>query len=352
MKPFLKIATLLSLYTILISCNSNPLEEPISAEELLQPGRRDYNWEEFVLEPLENYRVSLSSMWGATPNNIWACGQAYLAKSQVWHFNGTTWAESGDLVPDRDQTAVWGSSANDIWMSNEVGKMFHFDGKEWTEKTQLKVDWYEYVLVNQIWGVSANEIYAAGFCFQPIPTSPDQNYAYGVVFKYDGIQWKQIKLPIKYIDFGFVRKDKDKILYVAAFNASTWIGEIYSYDGVSFKKLLTLNYIPNFETIGGYVYTQKEQKLYRLSNGDYTEWKDLTGTNFNGGILGARSIKDFFARSKNGIGHYNGTNFVQVYSLAPRVYVPATLLFEKDVFFLMPDYNINKTRILHGKLKD
>lgn len=337
----------------LISCNSNPLLEPISPEELLQPGRRDYSWEEFILEPPESYnRVLLNSLWGASTNDIWACGQAYLSKSQVWHFNGATWNEGGDLVPDRDQTTVWGSSANDVWMSSTVGKMFHYDGKEWTEKIQLKVDWYEYVLINQIWGISSNEIYASGFCFQPIPTAPDQHYAYGVVFKYDGKEWKQIKLPIKYTNFGFVRKDKDGILYVAAFSTDTWIGEIYSYDGKSFTNLITLNDIPNFEIIDGYAYTQKDQKLLRLKNGGYTEWKDFTGTNFNGAILGARNTKDFFAISKNGIGHYNGTDFVQVYTLALRVYVPATLLFEKDVFFLMPDNNINKTRILHGKLNE
>ncbi len=350
MKPFLKAVILITVFTILNSCKEIINDPPY--EEELKPGRRDYIWNEYVLEPTENYRALLSSMWGATQNDIWACGQAYLSKSQVWHFDGAKWFESGDLVPDRDQTAVWGSSASDIWMSSEVGKMFHFDGKEWTEKTKLKVDWFEYVLVNQIWGVSANEIYASGFCFQPIPTSPDQHYAYGVVFKFDGKEWKQIKLPVKYTNFFNVRKDKDGILYIAAFDTGFWLGEIYSYDGVSFNKLFSANEILNFNDIGGYVYIQKEQKLYRLKSGGFTEWKDLTGTEFNGRILGARSAKDFFALSKNGIGHYNGTDFVQVYPLALRVYVPATLLFERDVFFLMPDHNINKTRILHGKLKD
>lgn len=348
-KIFLIVSTL-TVILILNSCGENGVEPLPKPETPPQPGRRDYIWEEYVLETTQNYITLMRSIWGATSNDIWTCGQAYLSKSQVWHFNGITWMECGDLVPDRDQTAVWGSSAKDIWMSSGIGKMFHFDGNEWTEKTQLKVDWFEYVLVDRIWGISANEIYASGYCFQPIPTATEKPY--GVVFKYDGKEWKQLKLPVKYTNFFRIRVDKDGILYIAAFRDDTWLGEIYSYNGISFTNLLSINDIPNMDDISGYVYTQKEQKIYRLKSSGLTEWKDLTGTNFNGIILGARSTKDFFAHSKSGIGHYNGTDFVQVYPLSSRANVPDALLFEKDVFFLIADNNINKTRILHGKLKD
>lgn len=343
-------SALLALQLIQSGCKEKEITEPIiPIPEEIKPGRRDYEWKEYILEPSFNYYVRLRSMWGASPNDIWACGQAYLSKSQVWHFDGTTWTESGDLVPDRDQTSVWGSSANDIWMSNEVGKMFHYDGKEWTEKTRLKVDWFDYVLVNSIWGLSSNEVYASGFCFQPFPTSKEQNN-YGVVFKYDGKEWKQLKLPIRYTNFGFVRKDRDGILYLAAFNSDSGLGEIYSYDGVYLNNLFTFNDTPYLINIAGYVYTQKQNKIYRLNKSGFTEAIELNNLELPGAILGGRSIKDFFAISKNGIEHYNGSDFLQIYPLAFRASVPAALLFDKDVFFPIVDFNINKTRILHGKL--
>lgn len=277
---------IISILLTLTGCKKNEIVEPIiPAPEEIKPGRRDYVWKEYVLEPSYNYVALLNSMWGASPNDIWVCGQAYLSMSQVWHFDGSNWIESGDLVPDRDQTSVWGSAANDIWMSNETGKMFHYDGKEWKEKTRLKVDWFDYVLINSVWGLSSTEVYASGFCYQPFPTSKEKNN-YGVVFKYDGKEWKQINLPIKYTNFGFVRKDKNGILYIAAFNSDSTLGEIYSYDGISFNNIVTFNDLPYLVDVAGSVYTHIEKKISRLINGGFNVLQNLSGSELYNAILG------------------------------------------------------------------
>lgn len=349
MKQKILFALIAISFLTINSCKDD-ITKPITPPVEIKPGSRNYEWKEYILETPPNERSIVRSIFGASPNDIWAVANASLSMLQVWHFDGSSWTESGGRVIHRDETSVWGSSASDIWISNIEGRLMHFDGEEWKFITQLKVYGYDYVLIDQLWGVNSNEIYASGFCNNPWPVTKEKEY--GVVFKYKNNEWKKLDLPVRYMNFVRVRKDKEGILYINGSDHGTPLYAIFSYDGTTFNEVLTSDEILILNNIGERVFVGKGKKLYELKNGTCELWTDFSETEFKMGLLGGRSMKDFFSLSNNGIGHYNGTDFKHIYDLNPLAYVYPTLLFEKEIFFTVADFNINRTRVIHGKLKE
>ena len=137
MKTIFKAVLLLFFFTILISCNKEPLPTPIEPEKEIQPGSRNYVWDETVLEIPVGESGLLRSMWGSSPNDIWAVGDASLSQLGIWHFDGAAW-KNGVSTANWGQTGIWRTSANNIWMSNTDGMFWHFNGTIWEDPVQIK----------------------------------------------------------------------------------------------------------------------------------------------------------------------------------------------------------------------
>jgi len=97
-------------------------------------------------------RYSLPSpggaVWGSSANDVYVVGGG----GKIAHFDGTSWLPvtsntTGDLA------AVWGSGPNDVWAAGTA--VVHYDGTGWSEKLNA-------VSVNDISGTGPNDVTIVG----------------------------------------------------------------------------------------------------------------------------------------------------------------------------------------------
>jgi hypothetical protein len=141
---------------------------------------------------------SVGAMWGATPSDFWAVldsvlqhwdghgwapGAGGMAATAIWgpatndfyfslgdsifHSDGTS-AQQVYNYPSGAFTAIWGSSASDVFAVGAGGWVVHYDGKTWTP---TMVDTFK-----SVWGSGPHDVWAAG------PNG---------VNHYDGMNWVQ-----------------------------------------------------------------------------------------------------------------------------------------------------------------
>jgi hypothetical protein len=97
---------------------------------------------------------TFNGIWVGAANDVWVVGHGFDNDGYMLHFDGTTWKETFRRTPDGFQAPpindVWGSSGSDIYAAGDEG-VLHFDGSAWTlidNKAALRV-----------WGTSADDIY-------------------------------------------------------------------------------------------------------------------------------------------------------------------------------------------------
>ena len=93
--------------------------------------------------------VMASALWGSSANDIWLSGTF-----DVWHYNGTWTKYAGNDEPT-SVNGLWGFSANDVWAASDFDGVSQWDGQKWTHQG-LEEDY------NAIWGSSHTDIYAVG----------------------------------------------------------------------------------------------------------------------------------------------------------------------------------------------
>ncbi|MFT7580635.1 MAG: hypothetical protein ACI9MR_002308 [Myxococcota bacterium] len=55
-------------------------------------------------------------------------------RCELWHYDSGTWSELGKAwhnYADCDSAVIWAASANDIWVVNDGGNAYHYDGASW-----------------------------------------------------------------------------------------------------------------------------------------------------------------------------------------------------------------------------
>jgi hypothetical protein len=333
-----------SILLLINSCSDNPLTDDD------KPGRRDYNWTVDTLIIPEG-RSYPSLMWGACADNIWAIGSAYANAYQIWHYDGYYWQ---NYIPAEyiDPRGIYGSNENNIWTSslgtNIIPAAFwHYNGSEWSKFCDIIIDGYFHITIESIAGSAANNIYAVGFA-----DSIDSQSYKGIILHFNGIEWKEVNIPI-------IKNSFDQIFYdetSGIFLISGWIFDkpdeyIYLLDGNNLIKIFSTQGGLALNSIDNTIYPSTlDGKLYKFMKGNIVLFKDFSTTNFAGSVRG-RSEKDFFTINWDGIGHYNGTDLITIYKKWNDNWFPdGGIVFEKEVFFIWDDsYN---TFIVHGKLKD
>jgi hypothetical protein len=160
----------------LIGCNGETKEDP-------PPSKPTWHT---VLEPPDLDRVALS-VWGASKSEVFVVGGPLgntPRTAMAMFYDGATW---DDLNPGGDDTFWWvhGTSASDVWMVGENGRITHWNGSEFTPHTSN--------LTSTIWGVyafSSNDVYAVSGSPNGGVMEPND-----IVLHYDGNAWLPETLP-------------------------------------------------------------------------------------------------------------------------------------------------------------
>jgi serine/threonine protein kinase len=119
-------------------------------------------------------------------NDVWVGGRH---AGKLLHWDGTRWAKVPvpDIVPtsERDDywfSAIWGTSARDLWLLPKRRPPLHWDGTKWTEhKSSVAAELYRF------WGSGADDIWATGDL--------------GILVHWDGQTWSPPTPPIPYVGY-------------------------------------------------------------------------------------------------------------------------------------------------------
>ncbi|OGU67994.1 MAG: hypothetical protein A2499_13795 [Stygiobacter sp. RIFOXYC12_FULL_38_8] len=352
MKPSFFLILFVTAVLITLSCKEEITKPvtPIEPPKVIEPGRRDYVWNETIIKSSMRGRHYLwfHSTWAASPTDIWAVAIADSASEYLWRYDGVSWKAQEIISYMTNIRQIWGLSANSVWACMYNGEFFHYDGKEWKRHSHVLIEGHDYFRVQRMWGRGDGEIYAIGNCFN-YNEHPDSE-GYGVLIKYDGKEWKQIEIPKVYELFTYLRKDKWNNVYILGHGYMTGIDKLYCYDGSNFKELMSSSTRMYLGDITTDIIAINNKKAYKLINGEAIEWVDFKGDDFTFELFGGKSEKDMFGNN-NGILHYNGTDIQKLY---PFYFVDFLLnsiwLFEKDVFFFIKETKTLNTKVLHGKL--
>lgn len=136
---------------------------------------------------LEHLDGALLSMWGASPTDLWTVGgpRGNLGfNSLVLRFDGSSWKRQN---PGGSETYWWvhGTSATDIWMVGEKGRITHWDGgafKEFTSNTTATLF--------GVWAASPTDAWAVGGTPEGGSTKPND-----ILLHWDGVSWTPAPVP-------------------------------------------------------------------------------------------------------------------------------------------------------------
>jgi len=140
-----------------------------------------------ALEDINAARVSLTSIWGASPSVVFAVGGA-CGNPIVLRYDGTGWGTptphcSGNFFSN--YTSVWGNSTSDVFAANRNGipphlggGVSHYNGQSWTGMYSAPCpNGILCPAFQGIWSSSSTDAFAVGEA--------------GVIAHYDGTNWNQ-----------------------------------------------------------------------------------------------------------------------------------------------------------------
>jgi hypothetical protein len=122
--------------------------------------------------------ATIYGIWGAAMNDLWAVGGVPDASSVALHYDGSAWQTVAGLPPNGGAYfKVWGSSATDVFVVGQYGKIFHWDGNTWSpQDSGLGPN----VSLLTVAGRSSSDIYAVG------------GTGIAVALHYDGQAWSKV----------------------------------------------------------------------------------------------------------------------------------------------------------------
>lgn len=324
---------------IIAGCKEN-VSEPVK----LPNGRRDYTWTIDTVKFPPNEISEFGRISGSSPNDIWVtCHNTSDLRYDIWHYDGVEWRPY-TLPQIGDAFGVLSLSPNNVWIGTVAGSIWHYDGVSWKEYGPFKLEGYDNIIIEGIWGRSPSDLYAYGAVWV---FNKDVHKA--IILHFNGDTWNFMEFPDIRTDFINLRK-----------RYST--GEIFvlGSEGVEYNLyLLKGNTLTEFgkgrycslNSIGDEVYFSMDNIIYKYKNG-LNKWLDLSGTSYKFRVWG-RSESDFFGMTDNYVlGHYNGSDFKEMYHLPNYSPITNALIFDKEVFFLILPNQAKENHILRGKLNE
>jgi hypothetical protein len=146
-------------------------------------------WSLFAL-PVTTAREPLD-IWGTSPQNLYVVGVLHGApdpknandQGLILHYNGSGWDETIRPEMGVHLKAVWGASADNIYVVGDPGVVAHWDGGTWKDEPRLIT-----TALHEIWGTSSDNVYAVA--------------ARGHILRFDGTQWSEMSRPTDHDLFG------------------------------------------------------------------------------------------------------------------------------------------------------
>lgn len=151
-----------------------------------------HHWDGATWEELDTgAAMSVLDLWASAPDDVWVVGAIYPASwtSQtgvIAHWNGAAWVRRE--LTDYEFRSVWGSGANDVWLSGDTAfcqkcppvepapLLLRWDGARLSRAATLALDEISGAGSNQVWGISSVRL----------PSALDR---VAVLHRFDGTRW-------------------------------------------------------------------------------------------------------------------------------------------------------------------
>ena len=137
--------------------------------------------------------IGLTAVWGSSASDVFAVGGCGL----IMHFDGEKWSAM-DSGSESGLTAVWGRGAGDVYAVGVAGTVLRYDGGAWSAMPELPIP----ADLSAISG-SEGELFATG--------------SQGLVFHFDGTAWSQLE-PEAVLDTMIeVTAEKNEMVFMSVF---------------------------------------------------------------------------------------------------------------------------------------
>lgn len=323
-------------------------KESVSESIKLPSGRRDYTWTIDTVKFPANEITEFGKISGSSPNDIWVtCHNTTELKYDVWHYDGNSWKPY--MLPKIvNANGVFSLSPKDVWIGTLEGTIWYYNGVNWKESGPFKAEGYDNMVIEGIWGRNSNDLYAYGAAW--VYNTGEHK---AVILHFNGYTWEFMHFPDTKMDFIDLRKKEStgEIFILGAHaDLSSLDDDFYLLKGNTLTKIGTGRYAV-LNNIDDEVYFSDNKTVYKYKNG-LNKWLDLSGASYLFQVWG-RSESDFFGMTDNYVlGHYNGSDFKEIYHLPNYSPIANALIFDKEVFFLILPFQAKENHILRGKLTD
>ena len=352
-KKFITIITLSIILFSFNSCKSSGVEPAVG--DNIPAGRRDYEWTVDTISNFAPYN-SYYFLWGTSPTNLWCVGNIGDFDKMILHNDGTGWK----VFPHKwdglwlEAWSIFGFTADDFWIGGNYSDMWRYKNGSLNKFGMYNYPGYDNTIITCFWGNTPDDIYATGATY-----TMKHDTIYATLLHFDGKDWSYTIPPGNvgiYLDLKKNRSNNN--YYIKKYNVSNSAIDsagLFEYDGKTVKKIYfeleTLYNSCGMVELGQNLYFGFQKKIFSYKGNNFVKEVDLSGYNVYAlAKISGRSIKDFFASSDDGIGHYNGTDFSTIYKIN-NAGITSSIILEKDVYFLCPDYKVKRFYIIHGKLK-
>ena len=339
------ITLIISLLGIGINCSDNSIT-PVE----VKPGRRDYVWYVDTLKTSEN---SINGIDGVSQNDVWAVTVPGNFRQTFYHFDGVRWTTDSVYRPF-SPLAIEVISSTDIWCVGEEGGIWRYDGSTWQQSRKIVIDSSVFTTLYYTTGTSSNLFMVGSIC-------RGGSKFYSLIYHYDGNHWSPIQIgnyPVqlyKISPFPFFNKylivgirDQQKL-------DESDTSKIYEFDGHNLNEIYSAAVGPygwgDISPIATGLIISKGMKIYFSDGIGEKQLVDVENIKLGNSIF-ARSEKDIFLAMLDGIAHFNGTDIKYLFKYdRSTVYIHGIKFFDKSVFIIAHDYDMNVNYIFRGYLK-
>ncbi len=313
------------------------------------PGSRDYTWE--MLPIGEDAPNNLyTQLGGVSPDEIWIMGNAGDFDKTILKYNSVNVSRYGQL--SIDPRAVFGLSQDEIWFSGSQFDFWKYNGYSISKFNTNSLEGYYNSFIVDIWGTDKNKLYAVG---SGTVTSNGQVNA--LIMNYNGTSWDYPIAPLENLHFIRIRKGTtDNDYYLLGGTVKSGEPDVYGFYKFDGKNVLPFSLSNESNTnnkniflLDEFLYFYDNKEIYKMMNNKVQHFISLQNTNINSTRVWGRNEKDFFVRTTNGIGHYNGNDLETLFKINGDFGIFDGLILDSEVYFVGFYRENFKFFLIHGK---